>query len=45
VKKKKLKKIQKKLREQEQNIENLNYQQRWMLKILMEKFQIPGSID
>jgi len=45
LKKKKIEKIQKKLEEQQQNLENLNHQQRWMLKILMEKFQIPGTTE
>jgi hypothetical protein len=45
VKKKKLNKILKRIEEQQQNIENLNHQQRWMLNIIMKKYNISDVVE
>lgn len=43
--KKKLKKILKRIEDQQKNIENLNHQQRWMLNIIMKKYNIPDVVE
>jgi hypothetical protein len=45
VNKKKLNKILKRIEEQQKNIENLNHQQRWMLNIMMKKYNIPDVVE
>ena len=43
--KKKLKKILKRIEDQQKNIENLNHQQRWMLNIIMKKYNISDVVE
>jgi hypothetical protein len=45
VNKKKLKKILKRIEDQQKNIENLNHQQRWMLNIIMKKYNISDVVE
>ena len=43
LRKREIDKLQKHIKEREENIENLNHQQRWILDILKKRFQTPGG--